>query len=82
MATQIIPSRIEPNERVFRMEDKHIIVDVLEPHNPGFSESLAKVHCDVRHFAIGIVRHIHLNPASHLSQIFIKAGSNINDSRL
>ena len=33
-----------PDFLVFRKEGEHIIVDLLEPHNTGFSDSLAKAH--------------------------------------
>jgi type III restriction enzyme len=33
-----------PDFVVFRKEGKHIVVDLLEPHHTGFSDSLAKAH--------------------------------------
>ena len=33
-----------PDFVVFRKEGKHIVVDLLEPHNTSFSDSLAKSH--------------------------------------
>lgn len=43
---------------------------------------LSLIHHDVGRFAAQIVRHTHLNPASHYPQIFIKAADNVTDSRL
>jgi hypothetical protein len=33
-----------PDLVVFRREDDHIVVDLLEPHSPAFADSLAKAH--------------------------------------
>ena len=43
---------------------------------------LSLIHHDVGRFAAGLVRHSHLNPASHYPQIFIKAAESVTDSRL
>ena len=43
---------------------------------------LSLIHHDVGRFAAQIVRHTHLNPASHYPQIFIKAADSVTDSRL
>ncbi len=43
---------------------------------------LSLVHHDVRRFAIGLVRHLHLSPAGRYSSIFIRAAANLNDARL
>lgn len=43
---------------------------------------LSLVHRDVEQFATGLVRHSHLNPASHYPHIFIEAAAKATDSRL
>jgi uncharacterized membrane protein (DUF2068 family) len=43
---------------------------------------LSLIHHDVGRFAAGIVRHSHLNPASHYPRIFISAAASVTDSRL
>lgn len=40
------------------------------------------IHHDVGRFAAGLVRHSHLNPASHYPRIFIKAAAATTDKRL
>ena len=40
------------------------------------------IHHDVGRFAAGLVRHSHLNPASHYPSIFITAAESVTDSRL
>jgi len=43
---------------------------------------LSLVHRDVENFATGLVRHSHLNPASHYPRIFIDAAAKSTDARL
>jgi len=43
---------------------------------------LSLLHRDVGFAAEELVRHLHLNPASHMPRIFIDAASNLNDSKL
>src|SRR6476646_4441343 len=43
---------------------------------------LSLLHHDVAHFALGVVRHLHLSPSGRYSRIFIKAATNVNDDRL
>ena len=43
---------------------------------------LSLVHRDVEQFAAELVRHAHLNPASHYPHIFIEAATKATDSRL
>ena len=43
---------------------------------------LALVHRDVDAVAAAIVRQLHLNPARHYPQIFLKAAERLNDTRL
>ncbi len=43
---------------------------------------LSLVHHDVEQFAAELVRHAHLNPASHYPHIFIEAAAKATDSRL
>lgn len=43
---------------------------------------MSLVHHDVERFAVGIVRHIHLNPASHYPHIFIEAAASATNARL
>jgi uncharacterized membrane protein (DUF2068 family) len=43
---------------------------------------LALVHRDVEAVAANIVRHLHINPASHYPRIFIDASRNLTDDRL
>jgi len=43
---------------------------------------LSLIHHDVGRFAAQLVRHTHLNPASHYPQIFIKVAESVTDSRL
>jgi uncharacterized membrane protein (DUF2068 family) len=40
------------------------------------------IHHDVGRFAAGLVRHSHLNPASHYPEIFLKAAARVTDKRL
>ncbi len=39
-------------------------------------------HQDLHEWAVALVEHTHLNPASHYPKIFIDAASNLNDARL
>jgi uncharacterized membrane protein (DUF2068 family) len=43
---------------------------------------MSLVHHDVERFVVGLVRHIHLNPASHYPRIFIEAAASATDARL
>lgn len=43
---------------------------------------LSLLHKDLQDLAVRLVRHSHLNPASHYPQIFINAASNLHDARL
>jgi uncharacterized membrane protein (DUF2068 family) len=43
---------------------------------------LALVHRDLEDLAERLVRHSHLNPASHYPRVFIEAAAHTNDSRL
>jgi uncharacterized membrane protein (DUF2068 family) len=43
---------------------------------------MSLVHHDVERFAVELVRHIHLNPASHYPRIFIQAAASATDARL
>jgi len=43
---------------------------------------LSLAHRDVEQFAAELVRHAHLNPASHYPHIFIEAATMATDSRL
>lgn len=43
---------------------------------------LALVHRDVEAIAVTLVRHLHINPASHYPRIFIDASRNLTDDRL
>ena len=43
---------------------------------------MSLVHRDVERFVVGLVRHIHLNPASHYPRIFIEAAANATEARL
>ena len=43
---------------------------------------LALVHRDLEDLAERLVRHSHLDPASHYPRVFIEAAANTNDSRL
>ena len=43
---------------------------------------MSLVHRDVERFAVGLVRHAHLNPASHYPHIFIEAAAKATDPRL
>jgi uncharacterized membrane protein (DUF2068 family) len=43
---------------------------------------LALVHRDLEEIAERLVRHSHLNPASHYPRVFIEAAANTSDSRL
>lgn len=43
---------------------------------------LALIHRDVQALAEEIVRHLHLNPAKHLPQIFLDAAAKVTDVRL
>lgn len=40
------------------------------------------IHTDVQEAAEQLVRHFHLNPASHYPRIFLELASNLNDTRL
>ena len=44
--------------------------------------ALSFIHHDLQHFADRLVRHLHLNPASHAPHIFLKFAENATDSRL
>jgi uncharacterized membrane protein (DUF2068 family) len=39
-------------------------------------------HRDAQHGAEMVVRHLHLNPARHISRVFIKAASRLTNTRL
>ena len=43
---------------------------------------LSLVHHDIEKFAAALVRHSHLNPASHYPHIFIEAAAKATDARL
>ena len=43
---------------------------------------LALVHRDLEDLAERLVRHSHLNPASHYPRVFVEAAAHMNDSRL
>lgn len=43
---------------------------------------LSLVHQDVQAFAERLVRHSHLNPASHYPQIFVEAAGRVTDTHL
>lgn len=43
---------------------------------------LLLIHKDVHAFAVRLIEHLHLNPASRYPQIFLEAASNLQDSRL
>ncbi len=43
---------------------------------------LAYFHRDAQHRAELLVQHFHLNPARHVSRVFIKAASRLGDTRL
>ena len=43
---------------------------------------MSLVHRDVARFAVGLVRHAHLNPASRYPHIFIEAAAKMTDPRL
>lgn len=43
---------------------------------------LSLVHRDVQAFAEALVRHSHLNPASHYPEIFVQAASRVTDTHL
>ncbi len=43
---------------------------------------LSFIHQDVHEAAVRLVKHIHLNPASHYPQIFLDLTKRINDTRL
>jgi uncharacterized membrane protein (DUF2068 family) len=43
---------------------------------------LAFIHEDIHEAAVRLVKHIHLNPASHYPQIFLDLTERINDTRL
>ncbi len=47
----------------------------------GFG-AMSLVHRDVERFAVGLVRHAHLNPASRYPHIFIEAAAKATDPRL
>ena len=44
--------------------------------------ALSFIHHDLQHFADRLVRHLHLNPASHAPRIFLKFAEHATDSRL
>ena len=44
--------------------------------------ALSFIHRDLQHFADRVVRHLHLNPASHTPRIFLKFAEQATDSRL
>ena len=43
---------------------------------------LSFIHHDLQHAADEIVRHMHLNPASHYPQIFLHAAARTDDARI
>jgi uncharacterized membrane protein (DUF2068 family) len=43
---------------------------------------LSLLHHDAARFAVLLLRHLHLNPASQYPKIFIMAASRLNDARL
>jgi uncharacterized membrane protein (DUF2068 family) len=43
---------------------------------------LSLVHHDAQHVAEVIVRHLHLNPARHIPQVFLDAAARLTDRRL
>jgi uncharacterized membrane protein (DUF2068 family) len=43
---------------------------------------LSLIHRDVEAVAESVVRHLHLNPANHYPEIFIRAAGNVKNSRL
>lgn len=43
---------------------------------------LALVHRDVEAIAVSLIRHLHINPASHYPRIFIDASRDLTDDRL
>jgi uncharacterized membrane protein (DUF2068 family) len=43
---------------------------------------LSLIHRDVQAFAERVIRHSHLNPASHYPQIFVEAASRVTDTHL
>ncbi|MGZ5114308.1 MAG: DUF2127 domain-containing protein [Usitatibacter sp.] len=43
---------------------------------------LSLLHRDLQHVAEEFIRHMHLNPAHHIPQIFIAAASRMTDARL
>lgn len=43
---------------------------------------LLLIHKDVHTFAVRLIEHLHLNPASHYPKIFIEATSALHDSQL
>ncbi len=43
---------------------------------------MSLAHHDVERFLVEVVRHIHLNPASHYPRIFIEAATSATNSRL
>ena len=43
---------------------------------------LSFIHQDIHEAAVRLVKHIHLNPASHYPQIFLDLTESINDSKL
>jgi uncharacterized membrane protein (DUF2068 family) len=43
---------------------------------------LSLVHRDLQDLAERLVRHSHLNPASHYPRVFVEAASHVSDSRL
>lgn len=44
--------------------------------------ALSFIHRDAQHFAERLVRHLHLNPASHTPRIFLEFAEKATDSRL
>jgi uncharacterized membrane protein (DUF2068 family) len=47
----------------------------------GF-ELLTLIHKDIHEAALHLVKHLHLNPASHYPRIFLDLAEHINDTRL
>ena len=43
---------------------------------------LSFLHRDLQQFAVQLIHHLHLNPASHYPKIFLDAAANTSDTRL
>ena len=43
---------------------------------------LALLHQDVRHVAVSLVTHLHLDPESHYTGLFVNAAAQLTDARL